>query len=170
MHTTSPSLTKYMSERTISTPQEWTDLKLECAKQVKFYVDLANRKLNLSMPYPWVEFGLKGTTAGRAWYRGKYEKPKIQFQPTLLLENPETFLTQTAGHEVAHLAAHFRHANKEIDPHGMEWRSVMWTLGLPANRCHNYDTSNVSTRSTSIRRPVNRDKTINPHGRLVEWD
>lgn len=135
-------------EREISTPAEFLELKRECIAQVKFYVDLANNKLGLHMEYPRVEFSLRGTTAGRAWYG----KNLIQFSPILLLENPDTFIRQTAGHEVGHLMAHARHRGQQIDPHGREWRNVMWTMGLPATRCHNYDTSNVPTKTTTIRR------------------
>jgi SprT protein len=148
--------------RTIESPQEFVQLQRECIAQVKHYVDLANRKLKLSLLYPVIEFSLKGTTAGRAWWPAN----KIQFSPTLLRENPDTFLQQTVGHEVGHLAAHLRHRNERIDPHGDEWRNVMWTMGLPATRCHNYDTSNVPTRAGRTSRKIVLPST----GRLIDLD
>ena len=142
-------------------------LKIECIKQVKFYVDKANKKLHEQMPYPDVEFGLRGTTAGRAWFVNGGRNNKIQFQPDFLYENAETFLEQTAGHEVGHLVAHWLNKTKRIDPHGQEWRNVMWTLGLPATRCHNYDTGVVRPASV-LRRVTN--KGTHDLGKSIQFD
>lgn len=138
-----------MSE--ITTPAEFEKLKLACVQSVMKYVDLANQKLGIKLDYPMVTFDLRGTTAGRAWYH----KNRIQFQPTLLFQNPDDFLVQTAGHEVGHLAAFTHYRNQKIAPHGPEWGSVMNYLGLPSTRCHNYDTNSVSTR-LSKRTPANK--------------
>lgn len=125
-----------------TTPQDFDKLKLACIQQVRFYVDKGNAKLGLRLQYPKVTFDLRGTTAGKAFAATN----ELKFQPTLLFENADKFIEQTAGHEVGHLLARFKYRGQKIDPHGSEWQSVMWYLGLPATRCHNYDTSNVSTR------------------------
>lgn len=144
------------------------DLKIACVRSVKHFVDLANRKLHQQMPYPAIEFGLRGTTAGRAWFVSGGRNNKIQFQPEFLYQNAEDFLTQTAGHEVGHLVAHWLNKTSHIDPHGREWRNVMWTLGLPATRCHNYDTGIVSGHSQVLRRVSN--KGTHNHGRSIQFD
>jgi len=136
-----------MDERIITTPAEFIELQKECLVKVRFYVDLANQKLDLCLKYPQVKFSLRGTTAGKADIGAN----ELLFSPTLLRENPDHFIQQTVGHEVAHLISHLKWG-WDIDPHGIEWKRVMWAFDLPALRCHSYDTSNVPTRATSIRR------------------
>lgn len=156
--------------REINTPYELTQLKLECIERVNSWVDLVRSKLKILMPYPKVIFGLEGTTAGRAYWPDY----KISFQPVLLRHNVEDFLKQTAGHEVAHLAAHCKHG-AYIDPHGNEWRNVMWGLGLPANRCHNYDTGVIrgkANKRIKIRAAEIQEGTMTPFdmGKVVELE
>jgi SprT protein len=114
---------------------------VECLAAVDYYLDLLQTKAGIYLPRPRVKFELRGTVAGRAYY----SKNLIQFNPILLDENPEHFVKQTVGHEVAHLAAFVKHGG-QIRPHGSEWSRVMWALGLPAKRCHNYDISTVTGR------------------------
>jgi SprT protein len=155
----------------ITTPSEFLALQKECICQVRYYVDLANRKLGLNLPYPQVRFNLRGTTAGKAWCG----KNLIEFSPTLLRENAEDFLLSTTGHEVGHLVAHCRH-HHSIEPHGKEWRNVMWTMGLPATRCHNYDTSNVPSQMGKGRNKIIRaatplgQVTTTKFGRVISLD
>lgn len=135
---------------------ELNKLKQLCVERVRHYVDLGNDKLGIALPYPRISFDLGGTTAGMAFYGNN----QIKFQPVLMFENSEDFLTQTAGHEVGHLLARFRHRQMRIKPHGNEWKLVMWTLGLPANRCHNYDTASI----TGQRRPTKTGSRIEVAG------
>jgi SprT protein len=122
---------------------------VECIDAVKYYVDELRTKAGIYIAVPIIKFDLRGTTAGRAWGR----RNVIQFNPILLDQNPEVFVRQTVGHEVAHLAAFVKHGN--CDPHGQEWRHVMWALGLPAKRCHNYDVSTITgRRPVSLAREV----------------
>lgn len=139
-----------MGERIIQTPLELLELQRECIARVKEYVELARVKCGVTMATPQVRFGIQGKTGGRAYWPQNI----IQFNPTLLMENPDHFVKHVSGHEVAHLVAHWLNKYKDIDPHGREWRNVMWRFGLPAERCHNYDTSNVPTQMTSVRRPA----------------
>jgi predicted SprT family Zn-dependent metalloprotease len=160
----------------IETPAQFIELQRECIKQVKFYVELAEKKIGVRIPMPRVLFSLHGRTAGRA----HWPQNVIEFSPTLLRENADDFLLRTTGHEVAHLIAHTKHPSV-IKPHGKEWARVMWAFSLPATRCHNYDTSNVPTQvgrapARKINRPleVRTDSglTIRPAGvgRIVEFD
>jgi SprT protein len=131
----------------ITDPQSFLILQKRCIEKVRFYVDKANAKLNIRMPMPKVRFGIEGTTAGRAYYR----EHLVTFNPTLFAENVEHFLIQTVGHEVGHLAA-FRWKGPGIRPHGEEWANVMWYLGLPATRCHNYEVGNVPSNRMKLQR------------------
>ena len=152
----------------IDTPEAMHELRREAIKKIRYWVDVANAKMNLNLAYPQVLFALQGMTAGTA----NAGTNVIKLNPTLLRENPETFLEQTCGHEVGHLAARFRHRGQSIDPHGIEWQRVMWSLGLPATRCHNYDVTNVPTRATSIPRQGAPRKPAGQfaNGRVIELD
>lgn len=85
---------------------------------------------------PTIEFGLRGRVAGWAYcFRNK-----IRLNDELLARNEDVFITQTVGHEVAHLVA--RQVHGELSrSHGVEWQRVMAVFGLPANRLHNYETA-----------------------------
>jgi predicted SprT family Zn-dependent metalloprotease len=130
---------------TVNGPQDILELQKECLRIVKFYVDKAKEKLSVCIPYPTVRFDLKGTTAGMA-YAGKN---LIRFQPLLLRENASDFLEKTTGHEVAHLVARAKFG--AIDPHGKEWKRVMWAFCLPAKRCHNYDLASIRGGSRIVK-------------------
>ncbi len=95
---------------------------------------------HLRMPY--IRLDLTGSTAGQAWP----QKHLLRFNPVLLRENRADFLRQTVAHEVAHLLAHDLYG-PGIRPHGRQWKSIMMTVfGLPAQRCHQYDTSRSSRK------------------------
>lgn len=120
----------------------FVEVKREAIRRTNEAVDVINAKLNIRLSYPRVLFSIRGMTAGRA----HCGRDVIEYNPTLLGENVEDFLRQTVRHEVAHLAAHkkFGHA---IKPHGNEWGSCCWYLGIPATRCHNYDIGNTPARA-----------------------
>lgn len=133
--------------RTIDSPEEMQKLMKECIEVTHHYIDVCNSTFGLRLPHYKVLFSLKGTTAGKALIgRGV-----IQYNPTLLRENPDDFLKRTCGHEVVHHAAYSKHGY-DIDAHGSQWKAMMVRLGLPASRCHSYDTSNVPTRVGRIPR------------------
>lgn len=152
----------------IETPAQLTALKLECIEQVKFYVKKVNEKLSIHMEMPKVIFSISGSTAGRAFLN----KNLIAFNPDLLRINIEEFLKRTPGHEVGHLAAHLKFG-AGIKPHGHEWTKVMWTLGLPATRCHNYDLSDRAKQQHKPRPIIKtEDGLIKPIGlgKVIEFD
>lgn len=146
----------------INTPEEFVKLQRLCLDRVKYYTDLANKKLGINMTVPRVRFNLRGRTGGKA----SYTDHTLELHNTLLRENADDYIVQTVGHEVAHLAAHRKYGNS-ITPHGSEWTAVMWYLGLPATRCHKYDTSNVPTQMGKHRvaaRPAPKTEYHNEHG------
>lgn len=92
---------------------------------------------------PLLQFDLRGTCAGRAYYRDY----QIRLNPVLLFENQTDFIEQTVPHEVAHLLTFTLHTGQtRLMPHGHEWKSVMSALGLKPIRCHNYDVTNAQVR------------------------
>ena len=93
-------------------------------------------------PMPYIRLDLTGSTAGQAWP----QKRLLRFNPVLLQENRVDFLSQTVAHEVAHLLAYDLYGSK-IRPHGRQWQLIMTKVfGLPAQRCHQYDTRRSSPR------------------------
>ena len=95
-----------------------------------------------SLTRPYIRLDLTGSTAGQAWP----QKHLLRFNPILLQENRVDFLSQTVAHEVAHLLAYDLYGS-QIRPHGRQWQLIMTDVfGLPAHRCHQYDTSRSTRR------------------------
>lgn len=96
---------------------------------------------------PEIVFSLRGECAGRAWCT----KNRIQLNPILLTENVDDFIAATVPHEVAHIL-NWTMNGQAVRPHGSEWRGIMSDLGVPARRCHNYDTTNARARRPWLQR------------------
>ncbi len=103
------------------------------------------KKYNVKFKKPVVHYNVRGTTAGKAWYKQWI----VGFNAVLLTENVDAFIARTVPHEIAHLAteliyphAHTRTWGKKRSPHGIEWASIMTVLGADETRCHKYDTTN----------------------------
>lgn len=122
--------------------------------RVKECFAIAEQHFNTTFRHPRIRFDKRGTTAGTA--NGVYWE--LNFNETLLNENVEHFVYQTVAHEVAHLIDHHvydSHAprfdrmgrRKKGSPHGPNWKRCMGVLGVPADRCHNYDVSNAKQSS-----------------------
>ncbi len=91
---------------------------------------------------PAIEWGQRGTCAGRACWR----QNQISLNPVLLIENRDTFIHEIVPHEVAHLINRALHG-PAVKPHGREWQSVMVALGQSPTRCHKFDVSNARVRT-----------------------
>ena len=89
---------------------------------------------------PVVVYDLRGRTAG--WAIGS---KTIRLNSDLLLTETEDMLRQTLPHEVAHIVQHQIYPRSKA--HGYEWRRIMHYLGLPADRCHQYETVAVRKRA-----------------------
>lgn len=158
--------------RTIESPEQMRQLIRECIQVTYRWIDKVNATFGLSLPHYKINFALQSGIAGKA----KLGRGVIEFNPTLLRENPEAFLARTPGHEVVHFAAWDMYG-PTIDAHGHEWKAMMRKLGLPDTRCHSYDTSNVPNRIGKVanRPPIiirAPDGIIKPVGigRVVEFD
>lgn len=117
-------------------------LRMRVRERIAQLVSMLHAK-GIALPMPTVSFDLRGKTAGQAWL----QKNHVRLNAVLLSENADEFIEQTVGHEVAHLAAHFKHGAR-IQPHGPQWRHMMTCLGLPAERCHDYDVSRAAVGGT----------------------
>ncbi len=129
----------------IQVPLHLTDLQKEAVKSVGFYYDLGAEKLQIHLPYPKISFDLTGKVAGCAYTIRNFIKLNNRF----LYANTEDFLKTVCGHETAHVFAYHK-SNGRATPHGKDWASVMWTLKLPAIRCHNYLSEAVGAKPIEI--------------------
>ncbi|OED40803.1 hypothetical protein ACH42_15650 [Endozoicomonas sp. (ex Bugula neritina AB1)] len=102
----------------------------------------AERHFTKRFKQPYIRLDLRGDSAGQA-LPGKCQ---LRFNPILLRENRDHFVKQTIAHEVAHLLAHELFGPR-VQAHGKEWQAIMINVfGLPADRCHTYDTRRSSKR------------------------
>lgn len=101
---------------------------------------IAEKKYNRKFNLPTIDFKIRGRVAGRAFYL----KNHISLNLSLLIQEGNDFISDTPGHEAAHLIA-FALYGSYIAPHGTEWRNVMRSIGQEANRCHDFlvKTNNV---------------------------
>lgn len=124
---------------------------------------------------PEIRYDVKNTHGGLAY--GK--EWMIRLNLILCYENEEHFIKQTVAHEVAHLIQrrvygvvreieiNGQKITKRVQAHGPEWKSVMELLGIPADRCHNYDVSSIQTSKRKKRGSIVKGRdTINMLRRL----
>ncbi|MCP3867078.1 MAG: hypothetical protein GY703_03100 [Gammaproteobacteria bacterium] len=97
-----------------------------------------------TMPMVTIRFDLRGHSAGMACFRAGTD-PLIRYNALLHFENQEEFLSQTVPHEVAHVVTRVIWGPR-VQPHGLEWQSVMALFGAKAQRCHDFDTSRSRAR------------------------
>ena len=121
------------------TPENY--LKIE--EKVLQTVKKINDHYKINMPVPAIFYDVHSTTGGIA----KYNSMSVHFNPSLLKENFEVFLKTTVPHEVCHIGVwqKYLHEKKKTPPkaHGQEWKLMMWVVGAPARRCHQYDVEDV---------------------------
>lgn len=150
----------------IECPEDFHKLKKIIINKVEYYVKMAEDKLQVAIPMPVIDFSIRGTTAGRAYYN----ENRIRFNADIVYLNPDEFIERTPGHEVAHLVAH--KINPACSPHGSDWKRVMCKFNLPPIRCHSYRTEYDQPKR---KEPLTyKDKDMNvrfvPGGKIIEFD
>jgi len=121
------------------------DTRLKVISEVERLMNLAVRKWpGMTKRLPEVLFDLKGIKAGCA----SADKWQIRINPVLLNENTKEMISQTTGHEYAHLVAFCLwppskgRKNEYSRPHGIYWQIVMREFGLEPRRTHSFNVSN----------------------------
>jgi SprT protein len=104
----------------------------------------AEDHFEIAIPLQEIRYDLKGKAAGMAIFPRK-GRPYIRYNPLMLSNHPEAFLSQTLPHEVSHLVARFLYGSR-IRPHGAEWKAIMAFYDARAERCHNYRLTNGQGR------------------------
>jgi len=115
-------------------------LQKACIERINQVFDTCEQYFNRRFFRPKIDFSLRGRTAGRACHFQNL----IKLNAKLLVDYGEQFISDTPGHEAAHIIARYVFGNY-IRPHGNEWAKVMQVINQPATRCHNFDfkTKNV---------------------------
>ena len=75
----------------------------------------AECRLNRAFSRPHINFKQRGKAAGSA----RLQTNELRFNPVLLQENQQHFITHTVPHEVAHLLVYQLYGRTK--PHGKEW-------------------------------------------------
>lgn len=125
------------------------------------------QRYNKVLPSPPVQFTLRGTTAGM--HMGA--TGVINLNMGFVLKNGDDMLNQTVPHEVCHAwltkIGHPSHVRSEAtirndamsrvmgmrrrrskrSPHGPEFMALLGSLGCDEKMRHNYDTSNIRTKT-----------------------
>lgn len=112
--------------------------RAEIEARIAYFLALARTRVGLDLRVPSYDVALRGVAAGKA----DLQRWHLHFNPQLLNENREHFMTHTVGHEVAHLVVYARWG-ANTKPHGSEWRAVMDAFGLPPRATHRYDVSRL---------------------------
>jgi len=128
------------------------ELKRKAIEAIEDCVKLGNSLFNCNMPTPKADFSITGRVGG------KYSSSthSVMVNPILFSENVIDYLQNAIPHEVAHafqrhIYGHYK-GFKRVMPHGVEWKNIMIALGKTPSRCHNYDTSNASSRTRNVAR------------------
>jgi SprT protein len=116
----------------------------QAIEQSHAFLNQAELHFNKPMPEVEILFNLRGQAAGmvKIMARGKIH---VRYNPTLLNENGEHFLSQTVPHEIAHVVAHTIN-RRRVRPHGPEWQKIMHLFGADIQRCHTYKVKQPTRR------------------------
>lgn len=133
------TIARLLSEATGEAPQD-----IKARVEAKTDEVLARLKgWGMDVKRPKILYDLKGHTGGYA-IGGHTIRLNIQ-----VLNDPrytEDMIEQTLPHELAHIAVH--QLWPRAKGHGREWQSMMFKLGLKAERCHQYETKAARKKAT----------------------
>ena len=115
-------------------------------EKVKSTVDKINDHYKIDMQIPDIYYDVHSTNGGLA----KYATMSVHFNPKIMEENFEHYLKTTVPHEVCHIGVwkKYLYEKKNTLPkaHGSEWKLMMWVVGAPARRTHEYDIEEVKRK------------------------
>jgi len=123
----------------------------------------AEQRLNRTFPRPIINFKQRGKAAGSA----RLQTNELRFNPILLQENQQHFITHTVPHEVAHLLTYQVYGRTK--PHGKEWQQMMNRIfDLAAKTTHQYDVTSVKGKTfTYACLCTDHQLTIRRHNKII---
>jgi SprT protein len=123
--------------------QHLKDRVLQCLDEC---LNIAQEKLQITIPEPTVYFNQRGKIAGSA----RLQINQIRLNPTLLKDNPDRFCQEVIPHELAHLIVFQLYGRAR--PHGKEWKNIMESVfNVPAQTRHDMDVSKVVGKTFNYR-------------------
>lgn len=121
-------------------------LQIQVLERIETCYQTAEMTLKRAFPRPITQFTLRGKSAGTA----HLQQNRLRFNPVLLRENSEAFLTEVVPHEICHLLC-FQLFGK-TKPHGKEWQSLMLTVfKVNPKTTHNFNTTSVASKEVEYR-------------------
>jgi SprT protein len=91
-----------------------------------------------------ISFDLKGRCSGMYTVRGRQRK--IRYNPYIFSKYFNDGLATTIPHEVAHYASDIIYGIRNIKPHGVEWKSIMQSLGVEPRVTGDYDLAGIPVK------------------------
>ena len=91
-----------------------------------------------------IKFDLTGRCSGM--YMVKNSHRKIRYNPYIFSKYFDDGLATTIPHEVSHYASDIIYGIRNIKPHGIEWKSIMQSLGVEPSVTGDYDLSGIPVK------------------------
>lgn len=122
---------------TNSQKQKVVDKTFDCIQQV-------NQIYKTEIKPITIDFDLKGRCSGM--YIVRNSQRKIRYNPYIFSKYFDDGLSTTVPHEVAHYASDIIYGIRNIKPHGMEWKSIMQSLGVEPRVTGDYDLTGIPVK------------------------
>ncbi|WP_268801365.1 SprT family zinc-dependent metalloprotease [Paraglaciecola hydrolytica] len=107
--------------------------------QVKHCMDIASGHFKQTFVMPEVRFNQRGKIAGSA----RLQRNELRFNPVLMKDNLDLFISDVVPHEVCHLLAYSLYGR--VKPHGKEWQGLMSEVfGRKPQTYHMMDVTKVA--------------------------
>lgn len=117
---TTPTATKMAKTNTPQQqPKPLTPVQQQILTRIEDCYQQAEIYFKRPFARPLTQFTLRGRSAGTA----HLQQNRLRFNPVLLRENSEAFLSEVVPHEISHLLC-FQLFGK-TKPHGREWQSII---------------------------------------------
>jgi len=114
-------------------------LHAACLERADEVYAIANERYNREFNRIPIVFSNKLTkTGGYFMFKRDGTPIKIQLSNSILRLNPEDFIKEVVGHEIAHHIANELYGPRE--GHGNRWKNIMRLFGQEAKRCHSLKT------------------------------
>jgi len=107
--------------------------------KTQFYIELANKQLQLQIDSIEIMFDLKGCSSGM--FVVKQDRQYIRYNEIIFSHYFDDNLNNTVAHEVAHYVVFCLHGIRKVKPHGIEWKQVMALFEVKPEVTSSYDTS-----------------------------
>ena len=118
--------------------------KKQIEGEVEKYFVRAEKFYGRVFPRLQITFGPRMTsTAGWLQSNKKGEPVELRFSVPICNDNPNVFIAEVPGHEVAHAIVSYLYPTQKTKPHGPEWKEVMKVFELEPSVTHSMKTKSA---------------------------